>query len=85
MACKESKTDQKQKQIREENPFMREMRKEACEPCAFGEAVTQELLDRDGAEADESGGERMTMKNSDASKCRAEKQKIDQTRRYRER
>jgi hypothetical protein len=78
MACKESKADQKQKQIRQENPFMGEMREETWEPGAFVEARTRELLERDGAEADEGGGKRMAMKNSDASKCRAEKQKIDQ-------
>ena len=48
---------------------MREMREEACQPCAFGEAVTQKLLERDGAEADEGGGERMTMKNRDARRA----------------
>ena len=78
MAGKESKADQKQKQIREENPFMREMREEAGEPCAFDEAGAQKLLEGDGAEAGEGGGERMTMKNCDASERGAEKQKIDQ-------
>ena len=78
MACKYGKTDQKQKQIRQKNPFMGEMREEACQPCAFGEAVTQKLLNRDGAEANEGGGERMTMKNRDAGERRAEQQKINQ-------
>ena len=57
---------------------MGEMGEETWEPCAFVEARTQKLLERDGAEADEGGGERMAMKNGDASKRRAEKQKIDQ-------
>jgi hypothetical protein len=48
MACEESKTEQQQKQVREKNPFKPEMSIEACQPCAFGEAVTQKLLDRDG-------------------------------------
>ena len=78
MAGKDSKADQKQKQVRQEYPFMREMREEACQPCAFGEAVTQKLLERDGAEADEGGGERMTMKNRDAGERGGEQQKIDQ-------
>jgi hypothetical protein len=54
--------DQKQKQVRQEDPFMGEMREEPCQPCAFGEAFTQKLLERDGAEAGEGGGKRMTMK-----------------------
>ena len=55
-----------------------EMRKEACEARAFVEAGAQKLLERDGAEADESGGERMTMKNCDAGERGGEQQKIDQ-------
>ena len=78
MACKQSEADQKQKQVRQENPFMGEMGEETCEPGAFVEARTQELLERDGAEADEGGGKRMAMKNGDAGERRAEKQKIDQ-------
>jgi hypothetical protein len=57
---------------------MREMSKEACQACAFGEAVAQELLDRYGAEADERSGEGMAMKDGDAGKRGAEKHKIDQ-------
>jgi hypothetical protein len=38
------------------------MRQEAREPRAFGKAGAQQLLERDGAEADERGGEGMTMK-----------------------
>ncbi len=57
---------------------MPEMREQACQPCAFGEAVTQKLLERDGAEADEGGGERMTMKNRDTGERGGEQQKIDQ-------
>ena len=59
---------------------MREMRKEAGEARAFDETGTQKLLHRDEAEADESGGQRMTMKNRDAGERRAEQQKIDRHR-----
>jgi hypothetical protein len=57
---------------------MREMRKETRQARAFDKADTQELLDDDGTKADESRGERMTMKNCDAGERDAEKQKIDQ-------
>ena len=56
MACKESKADQKQKQIRDENPFMLEMGKEAWQACAFDEAGAQQLLEDDDAETGEGGG-----------------------------
>jgi hypothetical protein len=69
--------DQKQKQVRQEDPFMGEMREEPCQPCAFGEAFTQKLLERDGAEAGEGGGKRMTMKNRDTGERDGEQQKID--------
>ncbi len=78
MACKESKANQKQKQVRDENPFMREMREEACEPRAFNETGTQKLLHCDDAETNESGSQRMTMKDRDAGERGGEKQKIDQ-------
>ena len=68
-----SKANQKQKQVRDENPFMLEMREEACEPRAFVKAGTQKLLGRNGAEADERGGECMAMKNSDAGERGGEK------------
>ena len=44
MACKESKTNQQQKQVREENPFMLEMREESRQACAFGEASVKSFL-----------------------------------------
>ena len=81
MAGKDSKSDQKQKQVREENPFMPEMRKEACEARAFDETGTQKLLHRDDAEADESGGQRMTMKNRHAGERDGEQQKSISTER----
>ena len=68
MACEESKADQEQKQVRDENPFMLEMGKETWQASAFVEASAQELLEDDGAETGEGGGERMTMKNCDAGK-----------------
>ncbi len=80
MACEESEADQKQKQIRQQNPFMLVMRQQACQPRPLVEAGPQQLLERDDAEADESGGERMTMKNCDAGERGAEQQKIDQHR-----
>jgi hypothetical protein len=55
MACKESKTDKKQKQIGEENPFMFEMDEEAWQACAFDEAGAQQLLEDDDGETSESG------------------------------
>ena len=57
---------------------MLEMREEFRQACAFGEAVRQKLLDGDGAEADQSAGQRMTMKNCDAGERGGKKQKIDQ-------
>ena len=78
MARQESKADQKQKQVRDKNPFMLEMDKETRQASAFVEASAQELLEDDGAETGEGGGERMTMKNCDAGKRGGEKQKIDQ-------
>ena len=57
---------------------MLEMREESRQACAFGEAVRQKLLDGDGAEADQSAGQRMTMKNCDAGERGGKKQKIDQ-------
>ena len=78
MAGKEGKADQKKKQIGEENPFVREMREEACKARAFDETRTQKLLERDGAQADEGRGKRMAMKNGDRGERRAEKQKINQ-------
>ena len=57
MARKEGKTDQKQKQVRDENPFMLEMGKETRQARAFVEAGAQKLLEDDGAETGEGGGE----------------------------
>jgi hypothetical protein len=74
MACKNGKTDQKQKQVREKNPFMGKMRVEPCQARAFGEAGTQELLYGNCAEAGKSGCQRMTMENCDAGERGAEKQ-----------
>jgi hypothetical protein len=78
MASEEREADQKQKQVRKKNPFMREMGKESGETRALGKAFAQELLDDDGAETDERDGERMAMENCDASERDTEKQKIDQ-------
>jgi len=57
---------------------MRVMRIEACQACAFDEAGTQKFLERDNAEADESGGKRMTMEDGDAGERDAKEQKVDQ-------
>jgi hypothetical protein len=80
MAGEQSKTDQEQKQVRQEDPFVGVMRIEAFEARAFVEARTQKLLERDNAEADESGSKRMTMEDGDAGECGGEKQKVDQHR-----
>ena len=55
MACENDETDQKQKQVREKDPFLGKMRVESCETRAFGEVGTQELLYRNGAEAGKCG------------------------------
>jgi hypothetical protein len=78
MARQEGKADQKQKQIRDENPFVLEMGKETREASAFVEAGAQELLEDDDAKAGDGGGKGMAMKNCDAGKRGGEKQKIDQ-------
>jgi hypothetical protein len=78
MAGKESKAYQEQKQVHQEDPFMRVMRIKPCQAWAFVEARTQEFLERDDAEADERGGKRMTMEDGDAGERGAEKQKVDQ-------
>src|SRR6266508_4908775 len=78
MAGKESKAHQEQKQVHQEDPFIRVMRIEACQAGAFVEARTQKFLECDNAEADESGGKRMTMEDGDAGERGAEKQKVDQ-------
>ena len=44
MAREESKADQKQEQVRDENPFMLEMGGETREARAFVEAGAKELL-----------------------------------------
>jgi hypothetical protein len=80
MAGEHSKTDQEQKQVRQEDPFVGVMRIEAFEARAYVEARTQKLLERDNAEADESGSKRMTMEDGDAGECGGEKQKVDQHR-----
>jgi hypothetical protein len=78
MASKKRKAYQEQKQVRNEDPLMRVMRIEPGETWAFVEAGAQELLERDNAEADESGSERVTMKEGDAGECGGEQQEIDQ-------
>lgn len=81
MPGKESKADEKQKQVGDEHPFMGEMREQAGEACPFDEAGAQKLLDDDDdAQAGQSGRERMPMKNCDAGKRGGEQQKIDQHR-----
>jgi hypothetical protein len=57
---------------------MLEMGEKAREPRAFVETCAQKLFDDDGAEAGDSDGERMPMKNRDARERSGEKQKIDQ-------
>jgi hypothetical protein len=57
---------------------MREMRVETRQAGPPDEAGAQEFLERDNAEADESGSKRMAMEDSDAGERRREKQKIDQ-------
>ncbi len=54
------------------------MREQACQPRPLVEAGPQKLLERDGAEADQGGSERITMKNCDAGERGGEQQKIDQ-------
>jgi hypothetical protein len=81
MAGEHSKTDQEQKQVRQEDPFVGVMRIEAFEARAFVEARTQKLLERDNAEADESGSKRMTMEDGDAGECGGEGRKSISTER----
>jgi hypothetical protein len=76
LAGKEGEADQKQKQVRKQHPFMREMGKEAGEARAFSEAFAQELLDDDGAKTDEGGGERVAVKDRDGRERGTEQQKI---------
>jgi hypothetical protein len=80
MPGKESKADEKQKQVGDEHSFMGKMREQAGEACPFDEAGAQKLLDDDDAQAGQSGLERMPMKNCDAGKRGGEQQKIDQHR-----
>src|SRR5262245_56672445 len=77
MACKESEADQKQKEVGKQDPFMLEMRKETGKSRAGAEHRTQQLLQADGAQAGESDGDRMPVKNGNARECEGEQQKID--------
>jgi hypothetical protein len=73
MSCKESKADQKQKEVCKQNPFMLEMRKETGQSRAGDEPGTQQLLQDDSAQAAESDGERMPVKNGHAGEREGEK------------
>jgi hypothetical protein len=59
------------------------MRIEAFEARAFVEARTQKLLERDNAEADESGSKRMTMEDATPASVAAKSRKSISTERSR--
>src|SRR5262245_55242290 len=77
MACQESKADQKQKEVCKQDPLMLEMRNETGHPRAGDEPGAQKLLQDDNAQAGDSDGERMPVKNGDAGEREGEEQKID--------
>ncbi len=76
MAGEEREADEQEKQVGDQDPFMRKMGKETGESGALFEAVPKQLLGNDGAKTGECDRERMAMKNRNAGERDAEQEKI---------